>query len=200
MNAVKKKNDLALLEDMIMKEEQGIVSLFKNFQFVMTDIFKIKKILLKKSNEKISKEREFYYRVSVKINLKNYMEYFKILDNQFSKKKIDSTKNINTGDNNLVLEPRKSAEIVIKNKEIPNYIKAKLKPYIYLHSSNNNTVSVYLRTKEEYCEKLSDLKMIKEGLMNNSLILKVYIVGGSKIVDSMTPVEKNEFRNFLLSY
>lgn len=196
----KKKNGLALFEDMIMNEEYGIVQSFKNIEFIMTDIFKIKKILLKKSNKKTSQEREFYYRISVKINLKNYIDYFNILDKQFSKKKIESKKTPTQIQDKNLLMPRKSAEITIKRADIPEFVKKKLRSYIYVHSSIDNFVSVYLRNKEEYKEKLSELKSIKDDLNNNNLGMKIYIVGGSKIVENMNAAEKTEFRNFLLSY
>lgn len=199
-NAVKKKNSLVLLEEMIMNEQHGFVKSFENTEFIMTDIFKIKKFLLKKSNEKTSQEREFYYRISVKINLKNYMEYFNILDKQFSKRKIESKKTATQIQDKHSLMPRKSAEITIRNTTIPEFIKNKLKMYVYVHSSNDNTVSIYLRNKEEYKEKLSDLKYIRDNLKNNNLNIKIYIVGGSKIIENMSVAEKNEFRNFLLSY
>lgn len=199
-NAVKKKNSLVLLEEMIMNEQYGFVESFKNIEFIMTDIFKIKKILLQKSKEKTSQEREFYYRISVKINLKNYMEYFNILDKQFSKKRIESKKTAAEIKDKHSLMPRKSAEITIKSPTIPDFVKNKLKSYIYVHSSNDNTVSIYLRNKDEYKEKLSELKNIRDNLKNNNLNIKIYIIGGSKIIENMSVAEKNEFRNFLLSY
>ena len=70
-NLKDKRNNIALLEDMIKEEKVGFVQISQKIDFIMPDIFKIKKALVFKSKSVTGYEKELYYKISVKINLKN---------------------------------------------------------------------------------------------------------------------------------
>lgn len=200
-NLKDKRNNIALLEDMIKEEKVGFVQISQNIDFIMPDIFKIKKALVFKSKSVTGYEKELYYKISVKINLKNYMEYFNILDKHFEKK----SKNINKiADENqkdkYELAPRNTAEITIGVQELPIYIKNKLKKYVYHLDNKNSIAKIYLRNKDEYRKNLAELKEIKRYLEKYKFGIKVYILCESEIILNMNKIEKREFVEFLNSY
>ena len=200
-NLKDKRNNIALLEDMIKEEKVGFVQISQKIDFIMPDIFKIKKALVFKSKSVTGYEKELYYKISVKINLKNYMEYFNILDKHFEKK----SKNINKiADENqkdkYELVPRNTAEITIGVQELPIYIKNKLKKYVYHLDNKNSIAKIYLRNKDEYRKNLAELKEIKRYLEKYKFGIKVYILCESEILLNMNKIEKREFVEFLNSY
>lgn len=200
-NLKDKRNNIALLEDMIKEEKVGFVQISQKIDFIMPDIFKIKKALVFKSKSVTGYEKELYYKISVKINLKNYMEYFNILDKHFEKK----SKNINKiADENqkdkYELVPRNTAEITIGVQELPIYIKNKLKKYVYHLDNKNSIAKIYLRNKDEYRKNLAELKEIKRYLEKYKFGIKVYILCESEIILNMNKIEKREFVEFLNSY
>lgn len=200
-NLKDKRNNIALLEDMIKEEKVGFVQISQKIDFIMPDIFKIKKALVFKSKSVTGYEKELYYKISVKINLKNYMEYFNILDKHFEKK----SKNINKiADENqkdkYELAPRNTAEITIGVQELPIYIKNKLKKYVYHLDNKNSIAKIYLRNKDEYRKNLAELKEIKRYLEKYKFGIKVYILCESEIILNMNKIEKREFVEFLNSY
>jgi len=86
-NVKDKRNKLVLIEEIIEREEFGLYNIGKSIDFIMPEISKIKKVLLKKSNEKNNYEKELYYKLCTKMNLDNYLEYFKVLDQHIEQKK-----------------------------------------------------------------------------------------------------------------
>lgn len=200
-NLKDKRNNIALLEDMIKDEKVGFVQIGQKVDFIMPDIFKIKKALVFKSKSAVGYEKELYYKISVKINLKNYMEYFNILDKHFNKKSKNINKVVDENQKDKYeLVPRKTAEITIGVQELPIYIKNKLKKYVYHLDNANSIVKIYLRNKEEYRKNLAELKEIKKYLEKYKIGIKVYILCESEIILSMNKIEKREFVEFLNSY
>ena len=196
-NIKDKRNKLVLIEEIIDKEEFGLYNIGKNINFIMPEIARIKKALLKKSNEKSNYEKEFYYKLCTKINLDNYLEYFKALDKHIEKKKRQN-KTITSKEYTFV--PRKVKEITVGTNEISNKLRMKLKKYIYLQSSSPSVVTIYLRTKKEYNENIADLKEINNILKSLNIKLTINIIGESQIIKNMTPKEKKEFVDFLKTY
>lgn len=192
-----KRNKLALIEEIILNEQFGLYNVCKNINFIMPELSKIKKILLQKSNEKSNYEKELYYTICVKINLNNYLDYFKLLDQHIQKKKREGKTSSNK---KYTFAPRKRQEIVVGAKEIPISLKERLKKYIYLQTSNPGSVAIYLRTKKEYEENLFELKEINKELNNLNIKLTINIICESNIIKNMKPMEKKEFIEFLKDY
>lgn len=197
VNLKNKRNKLALIEEIIENEKFGLYNIGKSIDFIMPELSKIKKLLLKKSNEKTNYEKEFYYKLCIKINLDNYLEYFKILDQHIEKKRRQN-KTIVTEE--YTFEPRKTAEITVGTNEISNTLRVKLKKYIYLQSSSPSMVTIYLRTKKEYNENISELKEINNMLKSLNIKFSIKIIGESEIIKNMNPKEKKEFIDFLRDY
>lgn len=200
-NLKEKRNKIALIEEIIDSEMFGLVDVAKEITFVMTEISRIKKALFDKSKSKIGYEKEMYYKMAIKTNINNYMDYFKILDSHILKK----SKNIGKPNNSkqpdkYELAPRKTAEIEIGQRDIPNFLKGRLKQFVYLQTSRPNSISIYLRNRKDYENNLSELKAIKGFLDTYKFNCKIYIIGSSKIIEDMSGVEKREFVEFLSSY
>lgn len=197
VNLKNKRNKLVLIEEIIENEEFGLYNIGKGIDFIMPELSRIKKLLLKKSNEKINYEKEFYYKLCVKINLDNYLEYFKVLDQHIEKNRRRSKA---TGSKEYTFAPRKTAEITVGANEMSNALRMRLKKYIYLHSSSPSMVTIYLRTKKEYNENIAELKEINNMLKGLNIKFSIKIIGESEIIKNMNPKEKKEFVDFLKTY
>ena len=196
-NIKDKRNKLVLIEEIIEREEFGLYNIGKSIDFIMPEISKIKKVLLNKSNEKHNYEKELYYKLCTKINVDNYLEYFKILDKHIEQKK---KRNKAITPKEYTYTPRKVQEITVGANEISKKLRMKLKKYIYLQSSSPNMITIYLRTKKEYNENIAELKEINNILKSLNIKLIIKIIGESQIVKNMTPKEKKEFVDFLKTY
>ena len=199
-NIKNKRNNLALIEEMIEKETEGFQNIAKSIDFIMTDIFKIKKALVAKSKTVAGYEKELYYKISVKINLKNYMEYFKVLDEHIRRKGKSINKNTAIEEianpidyKDLELAPRVNAEITVGEKGISDNLKMRLKNFIYLNNSSDKRIDVYLRNTTDYNKNLNELKYIKKSLYSVGYNLNIHILGESNIIKSMDKKEKREF-------
>lgn len=197
VNLKNKRNKLVLIEEIIENEEFGLYNIGKGIDFIMPELSRIKKLLLKKSNEKINYEKEFYYKLCVKINLDNYLEYFKILDQHIEKNRRRSKAK---SSEEYTFAPRKTAEITVGANEMSNALRMRLKKYIYLHSSSPSMVTIYLRTKKEYNENIAELKEINNMLKGLNIKFSIKIIGESEIIKNMNPKEKKEFVDFLKTY
>ena len=197
VNLKNKRNKLVLIEEIIENEDFGLYNVGKGINFIMPELSRIKKVLLKKSNEKSNYEKEFYYKLCTKINLDNYLEYFKILDQHIEKKRKQNKTMVSK---EHTFAPRKTAEITVGANELSNKLRMKLKKYIYLQSSSPNIITIYLRTKKEYNENIAELKEINNMLKSLNIKSVINIIGESEIIKNMNAKEKKEFIDFLRTY
>lgn len=197
ITAKEKRNKLALIEDIIVNEQFGLYNVSKNMAFTMPELSKIKKILLNKSHEKNNYEKELYYKISIKINLNNYLDYFKVLDEHIQKNN-KQKKSFNNKE--MILSSRKTAEIVVGVNDITDEVKMKLKKYIYLQTSSPKAITIYLRKNKDYLDNIAEIKEISRMLQKTSTKLDIKIVCESNIIKNMNPLEKKEFISFMKSY
>lgn len=199
-NLKDKRNGIALIEELIENECFGIVEEAKKIKFIMPEMFRIKKLLALKSKQAKGYEKELFYKVSVKLTLNNYMEFFKILDTHFKNKKKDDNEDRNNNIDKKQLSPRKSSEITIGTNTIPDYLKERLQKYVYFFDKDDKYIHVYLRNKDEYKRNLAELKFINNAVNKNMIKIKIHLISESQIIINMNKLEKKEFVEFLNSY
>lgn len=200
MNLKEKQLKVNLISQLIMEGKAGILDNSKYLTLNMQDVNFIKKTLFEKSKSSKGYEKEFFYKTSISMNVNNYKNILKTLENHFRKfKNVDVKKDIDY-DSIEDCESRTSKPIIVNSLYLQTKLKNDLKNYVYLLDSTLGLVRIYFRNKHEYVASAQHIKEINKSLGNFNLTIKVHFLSESKMIHNMSKLEKREFDSFIDTY